>query len=248
MSRVCYDAINVLDLPPGADLYAGYDDGKWPDAAAIAAKFPGKVVLRITVFSTDNEGDVLDVEYGDATPAQAPDWVERRRAAGHGGPIVYCSESSWADVQKSFSDMGVAQPGYWIAAYPGVGAALYPGSVGHQYVDHGEYDESVFVDYLPGIDPQPIHVPEVPVRMNIPCSAPIADVLECPSGGVWILLADGAIFAVPSEPGGPTAPFLGAAKGQPYFTLGRVAANLTHYGKNGYTITDTAGETYHYGS
>jgi hypothetical protein len=41
--RTMYDSIEstVLDLPDGADLYAGYDDGNWPDAAAIAVRFPG---------------------------------------------------------------------------------------------------------------------------------------------------------------------------------------------------------------
>ncbi len=27
--------------------------------------------------------------------------------------------------------------------------------VGHQWIDHGPYDESIVVDYLPGIDPNP---------------------------------------------------------------------------------------------
>jgi hypothetical protein len=244
--RSCFDSVSVNSLPGGADLYAGYDDGSYNDAAAIAAKEGGKTVLRITVNPNDNEGDVLDVENGDAIPAHAPGWVVRRRAAGHGGPLVYCSYSAWAAVKQAFSDMGVAEPGYWIAAYPGNGAALYPGSVGHQFVDHGGYDESVFVDYLPGIDPAPAKPKEVPIRMNIPCSAPIADVLACASGGVWILLTDGAVFAVPDQPGGTTAPFLGAPKGQSYF-VNRTAATLTPHG-GGYTVTDTVGETYNYGS
>jgi hypothetical protein len=32
--RTMYDSIEstVTELPDGADLYAGYDDGHWPDA------------------------------------------------------------------------------------------------------------------------------------------------------------------------------------------------------------------------
>lgn len=154
--RTAFDATDVLTLPAGADLYMGYDDGNWPNAAAIAAKFPGKTVVRITVFPADNEGDMLDVENGDATPAEAPAWVAQRRAAGHGGPLVYCAESNRVNVVGAFAVAKVALPGLFIAAYPGVGAALQEATdVGHQYSDQGgggAYDISVVVDYLPGID------------------------------------------------------------------------------------------------
>jgi hypothetical protein len=147
--------VNPGALPGDADLYAGYDDGSYDDAAAIAAKEGGKIVFRITVRSSDNEGDVLDVEKGDATPADAPGWVQRRRQAGHPNPGAYCSLSAWPAVRQAFTDAKVVEPWYWVAAYPGNGANLYPGAAAHQYVDHGGYDESVFVDYIPGIDPPP---------------------------------------------------------------------------------------------
>ena len=134
------------------DLYAGYDDGLYNNVTAIKALFPTKTVIAITVKATDNFGDCLDVETGDATPQQAPDWVKARRQAGHGGPLVYCSEALWPTVRQCFSNAGVIAPGYWIAAYPGIGPVLYPGSIGHQFVDHGAWDESVMADYLVGID------------------------------------------------------------------------------------------------
>src|SRR5215469_14767175 len=69
---------------------------------------------------------------------------------------IYCSESAWPTVRQAFTDAKVAEPWYWIAAYPGsVGDALFPGSAGHQWIDRGPYDESIFVDYIPGIDPPP---------------------------------------------------------------------------------------------
>lgn len=142
------------------DLYAGYDDGLYNNVTAIKALFPTKTVIAITVKATDNFGDCLDVETGDATPQQAPGWVKARRQAGHGGPLVYCSEALWPTVSQCFSNAGVIAPGYWIAAYPGIGPVLYPGSVGHQFVDHGAWDESVMADYLVGIDPAPIPQPE----------------------------------------------------------------------------------------
>jgi hypothetical protein len=155
-----FDAIDVTSLPAGADVYAGYDDGHWPDAAAIAARFGGKPVVRITVLPGDNEGDVLDVESGDATPQQAPAWVQRRRADGHTWPTVYCSESVWSSVIAAFNDAGVPQPFYWVAAYPGAGAAVPAGAVAHQWIDHGAYDESVTVPtWPPGAVPAPVPIP-----------------------------------------------------------------------------------------
>ena len=157
--RTFYDSIDLMSLPPYADGYMGYDDGRWPDADAIAARFPGKTVIRITVFPSDNEGDMLDVESGDATPDQAPGWVTRRRQAGHGGPLVYCSESLWETVRAAFHSQGVPEPGYFVAAYPGEGPVIPAGAIGHQYADAGPYDVSVVVDYLPGIDPAPTPPP-----------------------------------------------------------------------------------------
>lgn len=158
--RSMADSVTLAALEPVADQFdvlAGYDDGAWPDAATLAARFPGKLVLRYTVDATDDEGDALDVETGDATPQVAPGWVQRRRAAGHGGPLVYCSESSWPDVRAAFADQGVPPPGYIVASY-GAAPVIPVGAVGLQYAGTvqgpgGLYDENVIADYLPGIDP-----------------------------------------------------------------------------------------------
>lgn len=163
MTRRMADSISLASLPAGFDMYGGYDDGHWPDAAAIAAKFPGKTVIRFTVSASDNEGDCLDVESGDATPAQAPGWVERRRQAGHGGPLVYCSWSLLPAVKTAFIQAGVVEPGWFVAGYPSPdGDAIPAGCVGHQWIDRGPYDESIVVDYLPGIDPAPKPTPPAP--------------------------------------------------------------------------------------
>lgn len=159
-----YDSIESTptELPDGADLYAGYDDGAWPDAGAIAARFPGKTVIRTTTNPADEEGDELDVENGDASATDAPGWVARRRAAGHRGPLVYCALSSWPDVRRAFIAARVAEPGYRVASYDGV-AEIPAGAIGKQYasVTAGgrNYDVSVMVDHLPGIDPDPLPVP-----------------------------------------------------------------------------------------
>ena len=144
------DSVTAADLPVGYDFYAGYVNGLYANMAQIERRFPDSKVIGISV-TVANNGTVLDVEKGDATPAQAPAWVQMRRQAGI-IPWVYCSESVWPAVQQAFSAQGIAPPLYWIAAYPGPGPVLYPGSIAHQWADQGLYDESVVADFIPGID------------------------------------------------------------------------------------------------
>ena len=75
---------------------------------------------------------------------------------------MYCSLNDWPKVRQAFVTAKVREPHYWIAAYPGNGAKLYPGSIAHQYANPGPYDISVVADYWPGVDPKPVPVP-VPV-------------------------------------------------------------------------------------
>lgn len=161
MTRVMYDAVNVgAGIPDNPQLVAGYIDGNYQSFAGLAARFPNAVHVPIAVWPSTNAGIVLDVETGDAGPGQAPSWVSMRRAAGV-DPSVYCSESWWPAVRQAFRDQGVAEPYYWIAAYPGPGPVLYddPLCVAHQYGGDADlgWDISVVADIWPGIDagPQP---------------------------------------------------------------------------------------------
>lgn len=65
---------------------------------------------------------------------------------------------------------------------------------------------------------------------------PIVADLLCPTGGVWLLAASGAVYNF----GG--APFLGAPNGKPYFT-GRRAAQLRLVDSK-YMVVAESGETY----
>lgn len=99
---------------------------------------------------------------------------------------------------------------------------------------------------LPRPTPQPV---KVPIVLNIKITGNIADILESPDGGCWVLGTDGGVSTAHLTPNGPEAPFRGSAAGQAYFA-GRTAAQLVPYtdphGVHGYTIIDTAGEKYSY--
>ncbi|MDH6116923.1 hypothetical protein ABH930_000342 [Kitasatospora sp. GAS204A] len=153
MTRTMYDAVTAANVPAGATLVAGYGDGYYQNVAAFRARFPGATVVEIAVFAHDDLGQVLDVETGDATPAQAPGWVQMRRAAGV-DPTVYCDTSTWPAVRSAFQSAGVAEPHYWIAQYDN-NPTIPAGAIAKQYQDPGPYDLSSVADYWPGVDPTP---------------------------------------------------------------------------------------------
>lgn len=170
--RTMYDSITASDIPAGVPMVAGYIDGTFCWSAADWALHANAVQVRIATRADVNDGHVLDVESGDATPDQAPGWATMRRGAGQ-DPTIYCGESSWAAVQDAFTAAGVGQPHYWIAAYPGGGSTDLPTlngitAVAHQWINDpgsgGHYDLSCVADVWPGVDtnPAPTQTPAAP--------------------------------------------------------------------------------------
>ena len=158
MTRTMYDGITAAALPADATMVAGYVDGDWPDADALAARFPHALVVRIATSAATNDGIVLDVENGDATAEEAVSWVLTRRHAGL-DPSVYCGQTAWPQVRAAFDTCGVPEPHWWVAQYDGI-AALPSGTVAKQYKTTAGWDESIVADYWPGVDPEPNPAPE----------------------------------------------------------------------------------------
>jgi hypothetical protein len=161
MTRTMYDSVNPFVIPDDAEMVAGYydPDGAYNWSPEGWARFPNAVKVRVCGHASTNDCQVLDVEAGNATPDQAPGWVAMRRASGLATPTVYCSYSLWRDpygvpgvLPRAFAAQGVDEPLWWIAAYPGIGERLYPGTVAHQYADVGPYDLSIVADFWPGVD------------------------------------------------------------------------------------------------
>jgi hypothetical protein len=152
-----YDSTNPFDIPVTAEMVGGYVDGSYAWSAAGWARFPNAVHVPISIYSSRNNGIVLDVEPGCTwPPANSVAWVQRRRASGV-DPTIYCNQqNSLHLVQAAFQAAGVAEPHYWTAAYPGIGKALYAGTVAHQYANPltsgGHFDLSVTADVWPGVD------------------------------------------------------------------------------------------------
>lgn len=162
MTRTMYDGVDATKLPVTAQLVAGYVDGLYAWSAANWARFPNSVKVRVAVFSQTNDGHVLDVEPGNATPAQSVDWVLMRRSAGV-DPSVYMNTSTWPTVRSAFQARGVAEPHYWVAQYDNV-ATIPAGAVAKQYYNNNAlgYDLSIVADSWPGVDTGPVVQPPQP--------------------------------------------------------------------------------------
>jgi len=151
--RTMYDAIFADDLPEGGDLYAGYVDGKWPDANAISERFPHVPTVRIATSPSTNAGIIGDGPPDNGTWPQWVEWVKMRRAAG-ADPTINTNASSWAAGIAAFKAAGVTQPHWWIADYDG-NPTIPAGAIGKQYASNDFYDTSSVAAYWPGVDPAP---------------------------------------------------------------------------------------------
>lgn len=162
MPRIMWDSVNarsIYNQTRNPQMVAGYVDKivLQPWSQADWDLFPSAVKVQIVKKASSNFGHVLDVEPGDATPAQAPGWVKMRREAGLSTPTIYCNLSTWPSVQQAFRDQGVAQPLYWIAKYDDVkNFPVLNGitAIAKQYHgnDPANYDLSYVADFWPGVD------------------------------------------------------------------------------------------------
>lgn len=187
--RTMYDSVSASSIPTNAQIVAGYVDGLYEWSNADWARFPHSVKVRIAVFTTTDDGHVLDCEPGNNSPASSVDWVLMRRKAGV-DPTVYCGRNTWwSQIRAAFHARGVAEPHYWVADYSVSQSSpqIPGGALALQYTDAGPYDLSVVADYWPGVDPTP--APPTPEENPV---AYLLDVQPDPANptvnqGIWRL-------------------------------------------------------------
>jgi hypothetical protein len=186
-----FDAVNAKNIPRSAQMVAGYSDTisipQWSQSDWDL--FPNAKKIQIVKKASSNWGTVLDVETGDATPAEAPGWVSMRRGSG-GIPVVYCNYFTWPAVRKAFIAQNVPEPMYWIADYDNVADfVIGPGPnplagnvVAKQYANTPGYDLSVVRDFWPGVDDAAI-LPTVLTEDPMLAPAATDDYIDVPTDG-----------------------------------------------------------------
>lgn len=115
-----FDAVDVTAIPQTAPAVAGYVDGHWPTYARLLHSHPDARHLSVAT-SAHNDAQALDVEAGDATPWEAPDWLLRQHRRGVKRPVLYASVSSWPALRGALDRAGVRRDTYrvWTAHYTG---------------------------------------------------------------------------------------------------------------------------------
>jgi hypothetical protein len=205
--RIMYDACDPARPPANAVMVAGYLYGPcaWP--ASGWTRFRDVVQVRIATVQTINDGQVLDVERGDADVSQAPGWCARARLRGQ-IPTVYCSQANVSALLEQFRLHEVPAPLLWVAQWDGV-AELPDEWIAKQYLNDNAlgFDVSVVADFWPGVDPAPIPIME---DDNV-------HLVQLPGdGGVWCLFEYAGVYApVPAPPVEADLTNLGAVKATP---------------------------------
>lgn len=146
------DAVDPFAIPlAGLDAVAGYADGIYQWSSEGWARFPAPIVSLSIVVSARNAGDIIDVEPGNATPADVPGWCDRFNRPGRRAPTAYVNRANWPDV---IAAVGRRVVDYWVSTLDGTIAVPVPAGgkppVAVQNkgtaLTGGSYDESVILD------------------------------------------------------------------------------------------------------
>lgn len=115
-----YDAITVANLPADAEAVAGYVGGNWPTFKGLLKSHPHARHVSIAINAAE-VAQVLDIETGDATIAEAAPWVKRMKARKHHRPGLYVSLSQARALLNALAAAGIkrADVRLWIAHYTG---------------------------------------------------------------------------------------------------------------------------------
>lgn len=120
MIRIMFDSTTPDAIPAGAELVATYADGRYAvPEREVRARWPRAALIRTCVTGDHGVGDCLDVETGDATPADTPAWIAARHAAGIEFVTIYANRSTMPAVEEACRKAGVGGWWKWVATLDG---------------------------------------------------------------------------------------------------------------------------------
>jgi len=173
-----FDDTDVSKIPADAPAVACYGDGRYTNAAAVKKLFPHIPVVVIDVASYYRNGDVLDVEPGDATNVNAPKWFKATvgKTEVLPKPAFYTSASNVPALISALAAAGIQRSQYllWSAhynyaahlcghgcGYPQTGEVRWTADA-TQWTDKAQgksLDESLVTDGFFGVNAGPKPVP-----------------------------------------------------------------------------------------
>jgi hypothetical protein len=137
-----YDSTTPSSIPAGQQA-AVYSDGAYAASPSQVAGHPN--TIWIDTNGSNPSANALDVEPGDATPAQAAQWVAQKLTdTPNQVAIVYTMQSDWSAVQQSVGQLPQwmqSHVRWWIADPTGV-PHMVPGASATQWYWGPNYDIS----------------------------------------------------------------------------------------------------------
>ena len=100
---LCYDSDRPGLIPPEAAAILIYGDGDTKWTPAEIARFPHARRRTISVLNNPKIAAVLDVELGDAAPADAPGFLAYRREHYGDDGAIYCNRATLPKVQAELA-------------------------------------------------------------------------------------------------------------------------------------------------
>lgn len=147
------DASAIARAFPHADIIAGYINGNYVWSQADWNLFPNATHVYISVTASADDGDILDVEAGDATPGETEGWIAKRKSSGYGRPTIYCNRSTIPAVREGTGGYILGRDyDIWVADWTGspheVTAPGTPSATcaATQYESGSYYDASTVYD------------------------------------------------------------------------------------------------------
>ncbi len=195
MTITMYDSVDLSQLPAddGHFMVGAYTAGWFLTFPAAVTRYGRARVLSIAI-AARFDADCLDIETGDATPADAPGWVARQHARGVTRPVLYANRSTMPAVQAAMNGAGIARSSYrlWVAQYVYTpmlpagfdGCQFTDRALGHN-LDQSEWADNAFTGGQP--PPTPVSkekdMPSVQT-LPIPVEAPRSVVVGIPPSGI----------------------------------------------------------------
>jgi hypothetical protein len=152
--RSMFDSVTLEAIPLNAPMIGAYANGRYQNFERAQVRWPLATVVAISVVAAgaSDLAHVLDVERGDATPAQFGAWADAMRAKRVLRPTAYVALGQAEDLVSANRAQGRLD--LWVANWTGLPHQLeVPGAnvVAVQYAapghgSPGDYDLSVVWD------------------------------------------------------------------------------------------------------
>lgn len=123
-ARLMVDSTTPGDMPRWADIQCFYIDGQFAASQAQIDAWRGPKVLINVTGDPAHGGDCLDVESGDATPADIPAWYDHQHTLGTRYLTIYSDRNQFAECTNALAGRAAHR---WLATLAGPIITIFDG-------------------------------------------------------------------------------------------------------------------------